>query len=475
MGATGPGVGGLVAGNAVQVMYDGTSFQIMTGQQAGLIGVQDAGNYYVATTQEAVDAEIGAVIRPWVTATDPRFGGAVSGSWHTAINAAGAYAAANGLGLRLLPQNGGYPHTGVIVLPPNIPIDMTGTYTIYSGARPAIAVTIGTAGTPNIKQWIWVDCRNATLSWDAWTPMLGTAPDDVTLLLNDPIECTININRVDNATCGYVLASSAGAGANYNDIRAHKIQDCRYGEVFRTYNSSGNINDNNIAVGSSANSSLTNGLGSAYGTVFCTYDSVHSSSVNNNRWWGRAYELGGNATNTVRIPIWHAGCGSHNFWIRPRHESNSGVFALCDGNNNANAVVNNIYDIGYSSELTPVVADVSQINSAYGNQYLPTWQANRNNQTWFSGDISSFISGQAANTAYIGGPFHFVQNNATVSKTLTNGSLDVGYEKGIEYFLANGGNMGVGVFISCPTTRNFHISSNTVPGFSGRIYIQCFD
>ena len=87
--------------------------------------------------------ELAAVysVTRWVLATEKQFGGIVGGSWHTAINAAASYALSNGLGLRLLPQSGGYPTTGAVVIPAGVPFDMRGTYLNLTGTPTSITAT----------------------------------------------------------------------------------------------------------------------------------------------------------------------------------------------------------------------------------------------------------------------------------------------------------------------------------------------
>jgi len=118
----------------------------------------------------------------WVLATEKQFGGIVGGSWHTAINAAASYALSNGLGLRLLPQSGGYPTTGAVVIPAGVPFDMRGTYLNFVGTPSATltVLTIGTVGTANLySPALGLDVRNGA-STAAWTSPTTAWPRTMT-------------------------------------------------------------------------------------------------------------------------------------------------------------------------------------------------------------------------------------------------------------------------------------------------------
>lgn len=442
------------------------------GKGASMLGVEDAGGYWTAATQEGVDAEIGAVLRKWVTPTDPRFGGIVSGSWHVAINAAATYAAANGLGVRLLPQSGGYPCNSPVTVPSGVDWEQIGVgSTIYytrTASAPAIALTLGTIGTVNdhrVFRGIRVEFAS-TLAWPG-----GPYPtiNDVCVRFAEVHKCTVEIITLVGGTAGYELYGSVANGTAYNTLYVGDILNCRYSEVLKTY-SAGFVNQNTFIGGRRGISSAADLLGDAYGTLITWDKSSSYRGQNQNVWLNPCYELSAPAGATDRVPVYLDGAGGYNRWINSRHEGNKGVFAKCD----TSSVLGNVFEIGYAGGAS-TVQDIAETNGSYGNTYKPTKEANREGLTWHSGEIASFVSGRIANTPYISGPFHLVQNSAVVAKAITNGNLETGLEAGIEYFLSRSSAVGVGVFLDTSKTKRFLLSQNSISGFPGRLVINCYD
>ena len=163
-------IGTTYSGMLVKVTYDGSEF--IVGYDAASISVESAGTV----------ADIASMFRKWVAPIDPRFVGIVGGSWHTAINAAAAYALTNKLGVRLLPDTNGHNVTGPVVIPAGVPFDMRGTYLNYTGTIGAsmTVLTIGTAGTPNLYMpMLGLDVRNGA-STSAWTSPTTAWPRTLT-------------------------------------------------------------------------------------------------------------------------------------------------------------------------------------------------------------------------------------------------------------------------------------------------------
>ena len=142
-------------------------------QGASLVGISTAG------TLENVVADM---YRKWVSPHDPQFGGIVSGSWHTAINAAATYAAANKCGVRLYPDLNGHNVTGPVLIPAGVPFDMRGTYLNFTATPSATTtvLTIGTVGTANLySPLLGLDVRNGA-STAAWTSPATAWPRTMT-------------------------------------------------------------------------------------------------------------------------------------------------------------------------------------------------------------------------------------------------------------------------------------------------------
>ena len=443
------------------------------GLPAALVPLTDASDYFSTNNTEAALQEVGLNLRKWVTATDPRFGGISGGSWHTAINAAATYAKANGLGLRLLPQSGGYPCTGTVMIPSGLNVDMTGTFIASTVSRPGFGMTVGetTVSNNGVTLLGLHVLAGGTLAWSGTVSGVDTvATNDVGIKLYNLTKSRLDIFRVSGFTVGYELATDSTQGSAYNTITLVEAVDCKYAEVLKSYVASGFPNENKFYGGRRGCSSTANALGDAYGTVL-TYDKNVAGaykSHNNNIWSGPCYEM--QTVGTNRIPLWLDGVGNSNRWKEVRHETGTGVLAICD----TSSCINNVFEVGFLSGGS-TISGISQTNGARDNVYRAFTEYQRTDQTWYSGEIASFLSGRIANVPYIAGPFHFVQNSTTITKVPSAiANFDYGYENGQEYF-RGAGTSGIGVFIDTSTTKQFWVSENFISGFPGRLMVQCFD
>jgi len=408
--------------------------------------------------------------KKWVSPTELRFGGAVSGSWHVAINAAAVAAKAEGLALRLLPQSGGYPCSATVVIPSGLDFDMSGTYITSTVSRPGYGMTIGETGVSNSARFLTgLKVLGATIQWAGTVSGSDTiATNDVAIKVYNLAKSILTIQQVSNFTVGYELATDSTQGSAYNSIYLIEAVDCKYSEVFKSYVANGFPNENKMFGGRRGCSSAANALGDGYGTVL-TYDKNVGGAYknhNNNIWFGPCYEL---QTVSTRIPFWCDGVGIYNRVLEARHESGTGGFAVCDGA----SCIANTFKVSYRGGAS-TTSTISQTNGAKDNLLFPYLEYQRTPQTWYSGSVVDHLSGRIANTPYISGPFHLVQNSTTIAKAVTNANYDYGYENGIEYY-RGGGTSGVGVFVDTSVTKQFWVSENFISGFPGRLMVQCFD
>jgi len=409
----------------------------------------------------------------WVSPTDTQFGGIVAGSWHTAINAAATYAAANGINLRLLPQSGGYPITDTVTIPSNVSFDMRGTYINWIGALSGVAVRIGTPGTFTLYQhYLGLDVRNGA-STAAWvSPATAWPVGFIGLQLYELNHCSIEIMDVQTFTNGVELVSGSKI-CSYNRIKLGNLSNNKYALTLRTEGvDTGTqfVNQNTFWGGELQCSSLSSNWGSAYGVVF-SYDIANNSyrGQNTNTFNCPSFELG-SSTPYLRVPVYHVGAGSNNQFLFCRHESNDGPFALIDSLNTT-ALTANYYKMAFDNSVAQNFQAISQINGSIGNHYESGFREQAFKETWNSGRIVELVTSSAANTPYLRGPLHWgVSGSGAFTRTVNNGNIKSGKD---ELQVPNG--VAVGTFIDTTMIKTWVVRVSARTGFGGRLFFQCFD
>ena len=427
----------------------------------------DAGDYFQATKTPDQLQEVGLVIRKWVTATDPRFGGISGGSWHTAINAAASYAGANGLGLRLLPQSGGYPITDTVTIPTTVlAFDMRGTYLTYSGTRDRPIMVLGQTGTmTRYAVYLGLNVQGTTVDWSNTSYIAIKSYN-----LN---RCKVDIMQAVGAYVGFDAACDSSNGWAYNDVRVGWLQDCARSMRLTSTGANCFINENNFYAGRYGNSSSATGLGTGYGVEVTSTDGLYVSH-NNNRWWGPTFELIG-ASGVTRIPFFFNGAGTYCKVIAARHESSGGVFALCDGLSRSGAAMHNEFDVTYvAGSFT--TDGITQQNGAIGNVYKSFTPANKLNAGWVSSDVTSCVKPNAANTSWLTAVWSYYTNATPTIRKTTDTNVEVAGRLTRPYLRIGSSASVIGVELRTDQCRQWMVRCKCDGTANyGRLVVRAFD
>lgn len=386
-----------------------------SGKGAALVGVQDAAGDWTATTQEGVDTEIGAVVRKWVTVTDPRFGGIVTGSWHTAINAAATYAGANGLGLRLLPQSGGYPISDTVTIPVTVlSMDMEGAYLTYTGTRDRPALAIGATGaTLQYGRYVGLDVRSSTYDW-ASTSYVGIRTYNFS-------RCRLDVRRAEGFYVGLQAYCDLNTGWAYNAVQVWELLANSRALQLTSTGANAFINENTFYNGRYGCNSASAGLGTGYG-VEITSDGGYVSH-NKNTWMNPCFEVNPTNAAITRIPFFFNGAGSFCKVIAARHESSGGVFALCDGLSRSGAATQNEFDVTYVAG-SQTVNSITQQGGAVGNIYRAFTPGAKVTGSYVTPDLASCLKPNAANAMYLTGPWSYYTNGSATLRKVTDSTVE---------------------------------------------------
>lgn len=362
----------------------------------------------------------------------------------------------------------GYLITDTLTLTTDL--DMTGAELWYNGTRDRAAMVVGTTGTI-ISQ---LSIRGLFIRGGGFTGASAISWPSANFVGVKSFglhQSQVELAYIGGFNIGWWLYADTTDGSAYNAFYGGRIENCQVGLQLSGAGATSNhgwVNENKFFALQFEQRSTTNALGDAYGIKFSWDKSNSYRSQNNNFFFGLTFEL--QTPGSTRIPVWHDGAGAFNRFVLFRHETGSGAFALCDGGSTASIVIENTYEAGYTS----VAGGVTQQNLAYNNTYKP-YQGWVTGASWHSGQVESYLSGRVANTPYISGPFHFVQNSTTIAKTANNSSLDYGYEGGQFYLKSSNSALGVGVFIDTNVTKKFVVTEDSVAGFPGRLMVQCYD
>lgn len=392
----------------------------LSGLGTALVGHYDPEDYFLSALQSGINQQLGLFITRNTTPTDPRFGGISGGSWHTAINAAAAYAGTNGLGLLILPQSGGYPITDTVTVPDTVlSFSMRGAYLTYSGTHDRPALVIGTTAVlmrgANIKG---VDVRSSGAPDWTNTAYVGVQ----TYNLN---RSKLDIARIDGFYVGLDCLANNTSGWAYNEIKQGYLTDNCRATRLRSVGVNCFVNENSYYGGRYGCSSSATGMGTAYG-VEITSDGNYNSH-NANRWYSPCFEL--NATvGVTRVPMFFNGAGSYCQVYSARHESSGGVFAVCDAQSRSGAAMHNWFDVIYSGGSF-AVDDITQRNGAIGNVYNSNTPGAKLRASYVAPDVVACVKPRAANASWLTGPWSYYTNGSATIRKVTDSTVEVAGRK----------------------------------------------
>ncbi len=403
--------------------------------------------------------------RKWVVPTDPQFGGIVGGSWHTAINAAATYAAANGLGLRLLPQP--YPTTDTVTFPATLAaVDMRGAYLNYTGTRDRPILVLGATGvSTQYAQYLGLDARAGTIDW--------TNTGFIAIRTYNLHRCKVDIFRAVGAYVGFDAYCDQTQGWAYNHVNVGWLQDCCRSMRLTSVGVNCFVNENTFVSGRYGNSSSASALGTGYG-VEITSDGNYVSH-NNNRWICPTFEVNPTSAAITRIPFYFNGAGSFCMVQAARHEASGGVFALCDGLSRAGAAAHNVFDVTYVAGSQTVDA-ITQQNGAVGNLYNSFTPGNKLHGGWIGPDPVSCLKPRAANASWLTGPWSYYTNGSATIRKVTDSTVEAAGRLNGSYLRISSSASVIGVELRTDQCKQWMVRVKAAGTANyGRLVVRCFD
>jgi len=434
---------------------------------ASQIGVQDAAGDWTATNQEGVNAEIGKVLRKWVTATDPRFGGIVSGSWHTAINAAAVYAAANSLGLALLPQSGGYPTNDTVTLPITLlAFDSSGASILYGGPadRPALDIGAITGTVLMYGNYKGISVANQTAH--GWTNDLF-----VGVRVQGTLKSLFEIVLVSGFTSNLQLSGSNTTGVSENTFYIGALENGKYQCDLYGRNIAGNgyVNENIFFGGRYATfSSYPNTLDS-YGVIIRNEAGAGYTLHNNNVWIKPAFELQNGNAGVTRCPV-RFQTGAFNQVYNARAETGRGAVAWLGGGGYCQ---NNKIEFGYvniasGTAFTRLLSEDVVFGNCFGNEATSLMDAFSSlKHTYSISDLQSDAFGVGAGVVAVRGMGYNAFNG---SATVYSGSMEI-----LSDAIAITSSGGPSVFVDTTKHKTLIVEKSVPVGFEGIIAVACFN
>lgn len=314
----------------------------------------------------------------------------------------------------------------------------------------------------------------STLSWPSAAPTSRTGG---VILINLQF-CTVKLGFVHGFAVGHQYWSE-GFGFSYNLFLGGLMQDCRVAEAIINVGADSFVNENTWMGGSV---SLSSDTSSQTGTVVGTYFAFASGGYrgsNNNRWYGRSYELCEPVNHpgiTEAIPVWFEGCGGHNYWNKCRVEAWNGpiMHVRGDVNGDANALAGlfNEFDAGLVGDIGSGTGKpyCRQVGGAYGN--IVRAQEHSGVAHWHSGPLrDKLYSGGGGDAPRTVAPFVLREGiDATDRRQTTFPNRAQTNIHGQQW---NNG----GPFIHIDTSRHkdFEFIADTMPGNDGRWVFAAYD
>lgn len=424
----------------------------------------------------------------WVMVNETRWGGEISGSWHTAFNAAAAYCKTNKLALRLMP--GEYKVSDTCQV--EVSFDMTGAVLQYTGPkdRPVLRIGSLTANLENIAaKGLHVLGAGftgaAALSWPV-VPV-GDAPlaewpcPFSAVQLVNVQKSHIETISLKGCTAGlHLLATDVGATA-YNNIYLGIHENNKFPIYISSSGpaSSGRgwVNENKFFGGALEERSTTFGLGEVYGIVFSWNKRSGAGASyrgqNQNHFFGPCFELaGGDPAAVDRFPVLHDGAGSYNRIYGARVEGCRGPFALFDGIDGLR-LINNVYEASFTTpSLAGVIEGIREINGAGANIFRGSSMSQQVAQDASIVDFGSLVSGYDATSVVIQAPAFFMTNAGAVP--VANVS-NAGFELLADGTLIVPNTFAVGVTIDTTRVKRWVIKPGCRGSFQGRLILVCKD
>lgn len=454
---------------------------------AALLASSDGADNVGISAGGTLQAIITAMTRK-VMVNEARWGGEISGSWHTAFNAAAAYAKTNKFSLQLMPGEYNISDTCQV----EVSFDMTGAVLQYVGPKDRPALRIGSL-TAQLEK---IDVRGLHVLGHGFTgaPALtwpvvavGDAP-----LAEWP--CQFSAVQIVNVTKShfqtiYLAGCTAGLhmlgvhpfGATaYNNIYLGMHENCKY-PIYISSSGTGAglgwVNENKFFGGALEERSTTFGLGEVYGITMSwnkrTGLNASYRGQNQNHFYGPCFELGGNDPAAVnRLPVFLDGVGGFNRIYDARVENCRGPFAIIDGNDGLR-LRNNIFEAAFT--IPPIhgaIDGIIELNGATANIFRGSGMSQQFAQDASITDFGALVSGYDATSAVIQAPAWFMSLAGAVPvQTISNASIELLADGTL--VIPNGA--VVGVTIDTTRVKRWIIKPGCRGIFQGRLALACKD
>lgn len=324
-------------------------------------------------------------------------------------------------------------------------------------------------GAPMVK-------RAGTISWlaDDWESTGASIfSTNAGLTLINAQYADIYISTVTGFTIGAAYHAENYWFAYDNVHVTGQLGDCRYNEVLRTVR--GGIqslefaNEITFHGGRRSQSSATNALGAAFGTVIAAGTSAYNGN-NNNRWREPCYEMGASGS-ARRVPVLLWGAGTKNRWENCRHEAGVGPFGIAHAKGTTSARENSCtiqLRAALVTEHRGHNAGWLQIGGAFNN----TDQSHDIvRPIWNSGPMARLLESSGGAGPRIAAPWFFKPSGSGAPfRSLTTAGQAVTNRKALQL----GINVMAGIEVATSRIKTWRITPAGATGFQGRYVVQAY-
>ena len=373
-----------------------------------------------------------------------------------ALEAASAYAEANGLDLFAPKTANSYAVSRMITLSGQINIEFRGKI-VYTGSANESAVEVGVQGSQIYNQVLYfLEISRSNLS--DWTnnAVVGL----LTWSLNTS---KLTIERVDGFTIGYQHTAWGSSGAHYNEIYLGLLYRNRYG--IRLYSILDGANENSVNENDYYGGRFTNPSG--YHPTIDRYgvwmdNSEVPRSINNNVFYKPAFELIKESGSEAIPFLLHN--ATRNRCYSARNEGNSDAWVVIEDSGEANSDWGNDFHFGFTEqEIESDYSDQQHLSdsSAHGENIVRSGTYShyeeRALQTYLSGNLANHaVEFDGAGKIYVGGCF--TSGSGTVVPAYGNANLSLGSDYVSLDVSTN--SVLVGVRVDCSSVKEFMVKTS---------------
>jgi len=345
---------------------------------------------------------------------------------------------------------GNYETTGTTYIPSGINVMMEKNI-VYTGTENITVLVVGEASNVNkrVKLWLSVN-RQTNPNWEN--------ENSIGVKVVNAYESDIVIAQSERSTIGVQFMGDT-KGCVYNNVRLFSLGSNKIG-VDVTSDFGGWTNENIYHGGRFWNPSTLNIGKSRYGVRVTSKDDYEQ---NNNVFIKPSFELGSAQANPGEALPVLIEYGVQNTFKECRHEGNGAVFARV-----INTSSENQFSLGYSP-VTSTIEDFSIFPAS-----LLTY--NRKLMTQIKGTSIFNTRDLHKRACLYNGTTQvhvpYCHQGSSVASTLLKARTGIVIN---ENYLEIPSTISLGVFVNTEKRKRFIVRRDTIPNFSGRIGVRCYD